>query len=184
MASSAIVSRWASPSISGQYSSRLGVWGGVVARVTSRPSAFDRMWLRSLCALVTMVPSGSVIQAGGIFSPRRGGSAKAARQSKSFAHLLGFLALATFPLDGSPRAYARSPSSPRCVTSVAFSSSPIMDLTGYRQSETTEPSSICVVFAILHSPQVAQPRTRLKRATPDAQASGERGCLRVGCMPL
>ncbi|HEY2930773.1 MAG TPA: hypothetical protein VGK99_03435, partial [Acidobacteriota bacterium] len=34
----------------------------------------------------------------------------------------------------------------------AFSSSPIMDFTGYRQSATTEPSSIGAAFDILHSP--------------------------------
>jgi hypothetical protein len=72
-----------------------------------------------------------------------------ARKSKRRGHFRGFLAVATFPSELSTRAYARSPSSPRSVTSVAFQSSPIMDLTGYRQSETTEPSSFCTAFDIL-----------------------------------
>src|SRR6266487_3785570 len=87
---------------------------------------------------------------GGTVAAARTGSTKVARKSKRFGHFRGFLAVAAFPSELSTRAYARSPSSPRSVTSVAFSSSPIMDLTGYRQSETTEPSSICAPFAIFH----------------------------------
>jgi len=33
-----------------------------------------------------------------------------------------------------------------------MSSSPIMDLTGYRQSETTEPSATATAFDMLHLP--------------------------------
>src|SRR6267154_3680013 len=86
----------------------------------------------------------------GTFAAARAGSMTVARKSKRRGHFLGFLAVAAFPSELSTRAYARSPSSPRSVTSVAFSSSPIMDLTGYRQSETTEPSSFCAAFDMLH----------------------------------
>src|SRR3981081_1791156 len=86
----------------------------------------------------------------GTFAATRAGSMTVARKSKRRGHFRGVLAVATFPSELSTRAYARSPSSPRSVTSVAFSSSPIMDLTGYRQSETTEPSSFCTAFDILH----------------------------------
>jgi len=40
-------------------------------------------------------------------------------------------------------AYVRSPSSPCCVTTAAFSSSPIIDLTGYLHKDTTEPTVAC-----------------------------------------
>src|SRR5947209_1471420 len=96
-----------------------------------------------------MVPSGRVIRTGGTFALIRGGSMKVARKSKRVGHFLGFLAVATFPSELSTSAYARSPNSPRSVTSVAFSSSPIMDLTGYRQIEATAPRSICVEFGTL-----------------------------------
>src|SRR5437899_12911363 len=96
-----------------------------------------------------MAPSGRVMRTDGAFTPVLGASASAARKSKRCGHFRGFLALAAFPSELSTRAYARSPSSPRSVTSVAFSSSPIMDLTGYRQRETTEPSSFCAAFDLL-----------------------------------
>ena len=57
----------------------------------------ERIWLRSLCWLVAMPPSGRVIRTAGTFALRRGGSMKVARKSKRFGHFLGFLALATFP---------------------------------------------------------------------------------------
>src|SRR5205807_640688 len=103
-------------------------------------------------SLVTMVPSGRVMQTDGSFTSVLGASASAARKSNSCGHFRGFLALATFASELSTSAYARSPSSPDLVTSVAFSSSPIMDLTGYRQRETTEPTALCVVIVgYLHS---------------------------------
>src|SRR6266704_2243951 len=71
----------------------------------------------------------------------------AARKSNNCGQFRGFLALATFASELSTSAYARSPSSPVLATSVAFSSSPIMDLTGYRQRETIEPTTLCVVIA-------------------------------------
>src|SRR5216684_1605234 len=161
--------RWSRPSMSGQYSSALTAPRWAARRVTSRLSAFERIWLRSPWSLVTVAPSGSAIRTVGTFAAARADSIKVARKSKRCGHFRGFLALAPFPSELSTRAYARSPRSPRSVTSVAFSSSPIMDLTGYRQSETTEPSLFCAAFDILHPPQTAQLGTRLSsppRRTP------------------
>src|SRR2546428_2770776 len=146
---SVTVSRWSRPAMSGQYSSALTAPRWAARNVTSRLSAFERIWLRSPWSLVTVVPSGRAIRTVGTFAAARAGSMKVARKSKRRGHFRGFLAVAAFPSELSTRAYARSPSSPRSVTSVAFSSSPIMDLTGYSQSETTEPSSICTAFDIL-----------------------------------
>src|SRR6266446_4402881 len=140
--------------MSGQYSSALTAPRWAARKVTSRSSAFERIWLRSPCSLVTVEPSGRAIRTGGTFAAGRAGSTKVARKSKRRGHFRGFLAVAAFPSALSTRAYARSPSSPRSVTSVAFSSSPIMDLTGYRRSDTTEPSSICPAFDILYSPRL------------------------------
>src|SRR6266436_6520580 len=99
-----------------------------------------------------MVPSGKEIQTDGTFTTVLGASASAARKSNSCGHFRGFLALATLASELSTSAYARSPSSPIVATSLAFSSSPIMDLTGYRQRETIEPTTSCVVIVgHLHS---------------------------------
>src|SRR5437899_4465035 len=149
---SVTVSRWSRPSMSGQYSSALTGPRWAARNVTSRLSAFERIWLRSSWSLVTVVPSGRAIRTGGTFAAARTGSMRVARKSKRRGHFRGFLAVAAFPSELSTRAYARSPSSPHSETSAAFSSSPIMDLTGYRQSETTEPSSICTGYH-LNTPQ-------------------------------
>src|SRR5689334_16977193 len=92
-----------------------------------------------------------------------GASASGApRKSNNWGHFRGFLALATFASELFTSAYERSPSSPILATSVAFSSSPIMDLTGYRQRETTEPTALCVVIVgYLHSADT--PRRPLTR---------------------
>ena len=58
----------------------------------------------TVCSLVTMVPSGRVMQTGGMFSPVCGACTKAARKSNRFGHFRGLLALAIFPSDGSKRA--------------------------------------------------------------------------------
>src|SRR5262245_59271653 len=79
-----------------------------------------------------------------------------ARKPKRVGHFLGFFAVAAFPSAPSIRAYARSPRRPYCVTSVALSSSPSIDFTGYRHSETTEPS---VGLGMLASPFGADPRS-------------------------
>jgi hypothetical protein len=54
----------------------------------------------------------------------------------------GFLAPPTFPVARSAIAKCRSPSRPISVTSEAFSSSPIIDFTGYRPSAETEPLAL------------------------------------------
>src|SRR5207245_1470588 len=43
----------------------------------------------------------------------------------------------------------------RSVTWLAFNSSPIMDLTGYRQSDTTEPTTLPVSLAMFRLPSGA-----------------------------
>jgi hypothetical protein len=49
---------------------------------------------------------------------------------------------------------------------VAFSSSPIIDLTGYCHRETTEPTSV-VACDILRPPWFAEPNAHIKQATPN-----------------
>jgi hypothetical protein len=71
-----------------------------------------------------------------------GGSADAARESNEFGPRRGSLALTTSPVPASAKAYARSPSRPRPVTSAALGSSPIVDSTGYRQIATTRPDTV------------------------------------------
>src|SRR6266404_5517837 len=95
-----------------------------------------------------VAPSGSVMRTGGILAPVCGGSMKVALKPKSVGHFLGFLAVAAFPSALSTRAYARSPSKPRSVTSLALTSSPSIDLTGYRHNEATEP---CVAALTMSS---------------------------------
>src|SRR5262245_30556096 len=85
------------------------------------------------------------MRTGGILAPGCGGSMKVAWKPKSVGHLFGFFAVAAFPSTLSTKAYARSPSRPPPVISVAVSSSPSIDLTGYRQSEATEP---CVALGM------------------------------------
>src|SRR2546428_10249393 len=73
-------------------------------------------------------------------------------------------ALAAFPSALSTRAYARSPSRPRSVTSIALSSSPSIDLTGYRHSEATEP---CVALGMSSSSTYRAQYAPHTAATPD-----------------
>jgi hypothetical protein len=61
---------------------------------------------------------------------------------KAFPIFLGFLALATLLVSLSISAYARSPTSPRSDTLEEFSSSPRIDLTGYRHMEAVVPTAV------------------------------------------
>src|SRR2546422_11387081 len=108
-----------------------------------------------------MAPSGSVTRTGGVFTPVLGAFANAARKSNRWGHFRGFLALATFPSERSTSAYARSPSIPPLVTSEAFNSSPIVDLTGYRQRETIVPRTLCVDVIVV--PPLPGERSALAR---------------------
>src|SRR5438874_2200728 len=94
--------------MSGQYSSAVGVQGlgnvdsttsrwlrSMASSATSRLSARDRIWLRSLCSLLTIVPSGRLMRTAGTSAPGRGVSTRAARKSNSPGYLRGFLALAS-----------------------------------------------------------------------------------------
>src|SRR5215207_11393179 len=89
------------------------------------------------------------MRTGGSCAPERGPSTKAARKSNNCGHFRGFLALTTLPSVLSRRAYTRSPSSPWSLSSEAFSSSPIIDLIGYRQRDTTDPRTVCAECDIL-----------------------------------
>src|SRR5437763_3958607 len=128
--------------MSGQYSSRLGSGVPAAARVTGRPSAADIDSVKPASSDMTLSPSGRVTRTGGSGCPNCGGSTNAARKSNMAGHFFGFFALTTLPVSVSTRASERSPSTPRSVTSDAFSSSPIIDLTGYRHNETTAPPAI------------------------------------------
>src|SRR5882672_1022366 len=111
-----------------------------------------------------VAPSGSIMRTGGTLAPVWGGSMKVALKPKSVGHFLGFLAVAAFPSVLSTRAYARSPSRPRSVTSLALSSSPSIDLTGYRHSEATEP---CVALGMSSSLTYRAQYAPHTAATPD-----------------
>src|SRR5206468_1254930 len=86
------------------------------------------------------------MRTGGTLAPGRGGSMKVARKPKSVGHFFGFLPVAAFPSAVSTKAYARSPSRPRSVTSVALSSFPSIHLTGYLHRDANEP---CVAPGIV-----------------------------------
>src|SRR5262249_19876335 len=78
---------------------------------------------------------------GGSAPSRAGGSAYAARKRNSPGHFFGFLALPTLPSAASSRAWARSPSSPRSPTALAFNPSPCIDLTRQRHNPPTAPTT-------------------------------------------
>src|SRR4051794_34715096 len=86
-----------------------------------------------------LLPSGKVILNGGISFTSCSESTKIEGKLNNFPHFLGFFALATLPVCLSIIAYVRSPMSPRSVTYEELSSSPIIDLTGYRHKDTTVP---------------------------------------------
>src|ERR687886_2961384 len=91
-----------------------------------------------------LLPSGKVIRTGGISCTLCGESINIERKSNNLPHFLGFLALAALPVCLSTTAYVRSPTSPRSVIYEEFSSSPIIDFTGYRHKETTVPVAVVV----------------------------------------
>src|SRR5579864_5938134 len=62
---------------------------------------------------------------------------------------------------------------PSLVTSVAFSSSPIIDLTGYRQRETIEPRTFCV-------DAIVQPLHPLGQRFVNISSLGVRACPQRG----
>ena len=123
-----------------------------MARVTGLPSAALRSSAKPASSEVALFPSGSVTRTGGSGLPSTGGAANAARKSNMLGHFFGFLALTTFPVSASTRARERSPSTPRSVRSDALSSSPIIDFTGYRHNETTDPSLISLLISSVCRP--------------------------------
>src|SRR5438552_2221149 len=127
--------------MSGQYSSYLGASGAETIKWTERSRYLDTRESTSSWSDVAIAPSGQVIRTGGKGRPVRGLSTYSARNSNIRAHFLGFLALTTIPVDGSSRAYDRSPKRPRSVRSDASSSSPNMDFTGYRHKEANCPAA-------------------------------------------
>src|SRR5438552_4383265 len=127
--------------MSGQYSSYLGASGAETIKWTERSRYLDTRESTSSWSDVAIAPSGQVIRTGGKGRPVRGLSTYSARNSNIRAHFLGFLALTTIPVDGSSRAYDRSPRRPRSVRSDAPSSSPNMDFTGYRHKEANCPAA-------------------------------------------
>jgi hypothetical protein len=108
---SVTVLRSSRPSRSGQYSSTLGVHGWATedsptsrwprpaaAKVTSRLSARERILLRSLCALVTTIPSGQIMRTGDTFAPERGTSTNVARTANGCVHFRGFFGARDLPV--------------------------------------------------------------------------------------
>src|SRR5277367_6117452 len=108
MASSVTTSRFARPSMSGQYSSSVPVDVAPFKKRTGLPKLDDNLVAMFLSSVETVLPSGKVIQTDGKESPSNG-SANAARKLKSVGHLEGFFALAIFPVSASAMAKARSP---------------------------------------------------------------------------
>src|SRR5712691_8666610 len=85
----------------------------ILSNATSRLSAAESMLEASVRPVSSVVPSGSVMQAAGSFSPADGTPSRVALKSNRLGHLRGFLAVAILPSDLSRNAYARSPSKPR-----------------------------------------------------------------------
>src|SRR5207247_551890 len=110
-------------------------------RRPGRPRDLATRESRSPRSEVGTAPQGQVRRTGGQGCAVRGRSTYSARSSDIRAHSLGFLALTTIPVDGSSRAYDRSPRRPRSVRSDASSSSPNMDFTGYRHKEANCPAA-------------------------------------------
>src|SRR6266851_2510962 len=100
--SSVTVSRWASPSMSGQYSSSEGAEGAAELRTTARLKARERRSFTSGESLETEPPpSGKSIRTAGELRSGDGGSRKTARKSRSFGHPRIFRAtdFAAVPVD-------------------------------------------------------------------------------------
>ncbi len=108
MASSVTTSRFARPSMSGQYSSSVPEAVAPFRKRTGLPRLDDNRVAMFLSSVETVLPSGKVIQTGGRESPFNG-SVNAARKLKRVGHLDGFFALAIFPVSASAMAKARSP---------------------------------------------------------------------------
>src|SRR5271157_3777904 len=104
MASSVTTSRRASPSMSGQYSSRVPGAAALARNRTGLPKADDKRLLTSPSAVNTELPSGKVIRAGGSDVVPFSGSVNEARKANRFGHFEGFLALAIFPVATSAKA--------------------------------------------------------------------------------
>ncbi len=69
-----------------------------VVSMTCAPRASDNRLSVSGCSEVTEVPSGRMILTAGSLPSVLGELTNDARKSKSFPHLRGFFALATFPV--------------------------------------------------------------------------------------
>ena len=115
----------------------------------------------------------------GTGTPGRGGFGNPARNSSIRGHFRGFFALATSPSQRSSTAYARSPRSPQGLISATSSSSPSMDLTGYRHSDTTAPMVGCVVtdmapFLSRHPDHLGAP-VRIGTATGSRRSASPSG---------
>ena len=134
------------PSTSGWYWSMVKSSGAARPSVTLRLKYADSTRSTSPESLLTVVPSGNRICTGGKSPPRRGGSTNAALQSSRLGKSLTLFALTTLPVSLSMSAYARSPKTPRSVTSTSWSCSPPMDFTGNLHSVATEPTSSLIAM--------------------------------------
>src|SRR5216683_3472512 len=134
------------PSTSGWYWSMVKSSGAARPSVTLRLKYADSTRSTSPESLLTVVLSGNRICTGGKSPPRRGGSTNAALQSSRLGKSLTLFALTTLPVSLSMSAYARSPKTPRSVTSTSWSCSPPMDFTGNLHSVSTEPTSSLIAM--------------------------------------
>src|SRR5882724_10155778 len=134
------------PTTSGWYWSMVKSSGATRPSVTLRLKYADSTPSTSLESLLTVVPSGNRICTGGTSPPRRGGSTNATLQSSRLGKSLALFALTTFLVSLSISAYARSPKTPRSVTSTSRSCSPPMDFTGNLHSVATEPTSSLIAM--------------------------------------
>src|SRR6266403_1532992 len=120
--------------------------GAARPSVTLRLKCADSTRSTSPESLLTAVLSGNRICTGGKSPPRRGGSTNAALQSSRLGKSLTLFALTTLPVSLSMSAYARSPKTPRSVTSTSWSCSPAKDFTGNLHSVATEPTSSLIAM--------------------------------------
>ena len=122
---------------------------------TERPTTAESPGSTSVWSVMTDSPSGSVIRAGGSDPASRGAQQTRPGKSNKPGQRRGFLARLPCRSPGQPRHALGLRVVLRSVTSVALSSSPIMDLTGYLQIATTRAPRVSLVCCHCRQPSVA-----------------------------
>src|ERR1039457_6201102 len=121
---------------SGTARSSAAAGGRVAVSVTGSSSSSDRTVSTSASVLQTVLPPGKVIRTASSGAAAEAEAVSRSRQSR------GYLALAILPVVRLTTASQRSLATPVQLTSVASTSSPSIDLTGYRRRAPTVPSML------------------------------------------